>query len=123
MFISSNNPTPCFGDTVHLICYYPDVMEWVNGQPRYSATTASYRVNEEDTFPDEDVFDQKPLNQTASRLRVRIDPTNFTGDPVFFSCFLSLTSGGEDSSVTRLDPQGSNINTLLDYTYPLISCM
>ena len=98
-------------------------MERVNGQRRYLGTTASYRMNGEDIFPDEDVFDQGPLNHTASRLRVRINPANFTGDPVFFTCFLPLTGGGEDSSVTRMvDPQGSNIHTLLDYiisTYKL----
>ena len=32
VFLSSNNPTPCFGDTVDLICYYPDVMETVNSE-------------------------------------------------------------------------------------------
>ena len=94
MFHSSDNPTPCFGDTVDLICYYPDVMERVNGQLRYLVNTASYRRNGLLLFPDEDVFDQRPLNQTTSRLRVRIDPANFTGDPVSFSCFLPLTGGG-----------------------------
>ena len=38
VFLSSNNPTPCFGDTVDLICYYPDVMERVNRKPKYTAT-------------------------------------------------------------------------------------
>ena len=33
------NPTPCYNDTVDLICHYPDVMERVNGQLRYTATT------------------------------------------------------------------------------------
>ena len=114
MFLSSNNPTPCFGDTGH----YPDVMERVNGQPRYIVPTASYRMNGIFIFPDEDVFDQNIINQTASRLRVRIDPANFTGDPVFFTCFLPLTGGGEDSSNTiSVDPQGSNRNAL--YTIPL----
>ena len=92
---SSTNPTPCFGDTVDLICYYPDVMERVNGQLRYSATTASYRMNGELVFPDDDVFDQSIINQMASRLRVSIDPATFTGDPVSFTCFLSLTGGGD----------------------------
>ena len=81
-------------------------MERVNGQPRYTATTASWRVNGELIFPDEDVFDQQIVNQTASRLRVRIDLANFTGDPVSFTCYLSLTSGGEDSASTVVDPQG-----------------
>ena len=109
VFFSSTNPTPCFGDSLDLICYYPDVMEMViNGQPRYTATTATYRVNAEVIFPGGNVFDLSIINQTASRLRVRIDPANFTGDTVFFTCFLLLTGGGEDSSSTRLvDPQGS----------------
>ena len=82
-------------------------MEIVNGQPRYIAATASYKRNGLLLFP-ENVFDQRPLNQTASILRVRIDQTNFTGDPVSFSCVLPLTGGGEDSSNIRLvDPQGS----------------
>ena len=110
MFLSSNNPTPCFGDTVDLICYYPDVMERVNGQLRYTSATASYRMNGEVFFPDEDVFDQRSLNQTALRLRVRIDPAIFTGDPISFSCFLPLTGEGEDSRNIRLvDPQGSSM--------------
>ena len=108
VFLSSNNLTPCFGDTVDLICHYPDVMERVNGQPRYAAATAVYRMNGEVIFLDEDVFVQRPINQTASRLRVRVDPAIFTGDPVSFSCFLPLTGGGEDSGSTRVvDPQGS----------------
>ena len=122
MFLFSTNPTPCFGDTVDIICHYPDVMERVNGQQRYLGTTASYRVNGEDIFPDEDVFNQRSLNQTASRLRVRIDLANFTGDPVSFSCFLLLTGGGEDSATTMVDPQGRNMNTLIDYIIIHLSC-
>ena len=38
--------------------------------------------------------------------RVRIDPAIFTGDPVSFTCFLLLTSEGEDSASTVVDPQG-----------------
>ena len=106
MFLSSNNPTSCYNSTVDFICYYPDVKERVNGQPKYLVTTASWRVNGKTIFPDEDVFDQRPINQTASRLRVRIDPANFTGDPVSFTCYLPLTSGGEDSASTVVDPQG-----------------
>ena len=86
-------------------------MEMVNGQPRYAAPTASYRVNGIFVFPDEDVFDQTIINQTANRLRVRIDPANFTGDPVSFTCFLPLFGGEEESSNTIfVDPQGN-------YTY------
>ena len=110
VFLSSDNPTPCYNNTVDLICYYPDVMERVNGQPRYIVTTASWTVNGELLFPDEDVFDQQIVNQTASRLRVRIDPAIFTGDPVSFTCYLPLRSGGEDNASTVVDPQGS-------YTY------
>ena len=83
-------------------------MEMVNGQPRYSAPIASYRVNGVFVFPDEDVFDQIIINQTANRLRVRIDPANFTGDPIVFICFLPLFGGGEESSNTIfVDPQGN----------------
>ena len=106
MFLSSNNPTPCYNNTVDLICYYPDVIESVNGQPRYSVTIPSWRLNGDLLFPDEGVFDLQIVNQTASRLRVRVDPANFTGDPVSFTCFLPLTSGGEDSASTVVDPQG-----------------
>ena len=118
----SSPPTTPFPVLVTLLTssatIYPDVMERVNGQRRYSANTASYRVNGEDIFPDENAFDLRSLNQTASKLRVRIAPASFTGDPVSFSCFLPLTGGGEDSSITRMvDPQGSNINTLFDYVY------
>ena len=107
VILYTNNPTPSYTSTVDLICYYPDVRERVDGQPRYLVTTASWRVNREYVFPDEDVFDQRPINQTSSRLRVRIDPANFTGDPVNFTCYLPLTSGGEDSASTVVDPQGS----------------
>ena len=106
VFLSSNNPTPCYNNTVDLICYYPDVMERVNGTPRYSVPTTSWRMNGEFILDDEDVFDQRPPNQTASRLRVRIDPAIFTGDPVSFTCYLPLTSGGEDSASTVVVPQG-----------------
>ena len=105
VLLSLNNPTPCYNNTVDLICYYPDVMETVNGQRRYTVTLPSWRVNGKDVFPDEDVFDLHTVNQTASRLRVRIDPANFTGDPVSFTCYLPLTSGGEDSASTVVDPQ------------------
>ena len=81
-------------------------MEEVGGKFKYIATTASWREDGERLFPDEDVFDLQNVNQTASRLRVRIDPANFTGDPVSFTCYLPLTSGGEDSASTVVDPQG-----------------
>ena len=109
MFLSSTNPTPCFGDTVDIICYYPDVMESVNGTFRYIVATPNWRVDRQRLFPDEDVYDLRPINQTASRLRVRIDPAIFTGDPVFFTCFLALTVGGEDSDSTVVNPQGSSM--------------
>ena len=113
MFLSSNNTTPCFGDTVDFICYYPDVMERVNGQPRYLATSASYRVNGNHIFQDKSLFDQRLINQTTSRLRVRIDPANFSGDHVSFTCYLPLTGGGEDSSsiVVHLQRLGTYIHT------------
>ena len=121
VFLSSNNPTPCYNNTVDLICYYPHVMERVNGQPRYTVTTPSWRVNGERIFPDEDVFDQQIVNQTASRLRVRIDPAIFTGDPVSFTCYLLLTSGGEDSASTVVDPQGVLITPAC--TLHVMSCV
>ena len=108
VFLSSNNLTPCYNSTVDLICHYPDVMERVNGQRRYTPNTPSWRVNGEDLFPDDDVFVQRPINQTSSRLRVRIDPAIFTGNPVSFTCYLPLTSGGEDSVSTVVDPQGTS---------------
>ena len=106
VFLSSNNLTPCYNDTVDLICHYPDVMERVNEQLRYSVTIPSWRMDGWVIFPDEDVFSQGPINQTASRLRVRTDPAIFTGDPVSFTCYLLLSSGGEDSASTVVKPQG-----------------
>ena len=111
VFLSSTNPTPCFGDTVNLICYYPDVMEKVNGTFRYIVTTPSWRVDSKPIFPDEDVVYETRINQTASRLRVRIDTAIFTGDPVFFTCFLLLMFGGEDSDSTVVNPQGGYMYT------------
>ena len=112
MFLPDNSTT-FYNNTVDLICYYPDVMERLNGQPRYTVTTPSWRVNGDLLFPDEDVFDQRPINQTASRLIVRIDPAKFTGDPVNVTCYLPLTSGGEDSASTVVDPQGSTLGYIV----------
>ena len=88
-------------------------MERANGQPRYSVPTANWRMNGEFIFTAKDVFDQRSINQTSSRLRVRIDPAIFTGDPVSFTCYLPLTSGGEDnaSTVAMVDPQGSYLRS------------
>ena len=108
--VSLFNPTPCYNNSVNIICYYPRVMEMEHEQPRYKATTANWRVNGKLVFPDEDLFKKRIINQTASRLIVRIDPANFTGDPVNFTCYLPLTSGGKDSASRVVDPQGS-------YTY------
>ena len=107
VFLSTTNPTPCYNDSVDLICHYPDVMERVNEQLRYTATTDSWRMNGQPLFLDGDVFTQISINQTASELRVRIDPATFTGDPVSFTCYLPLTGGGEDSASTVVDPQGT----------------
>ena len=79
-------------------------------QFKYNSSSPSWRANGEPIFPDGDVVAPTALNQTASRLRVRINPAIFTGDPVNFTCYLPLTSGGEDSASTVVDPQGS-------YTY------
>ena len=107
VFLSSNNPTPCYNDTIDLICHYPNVMDRVNGEYKYTAFVASWREDGKLLYPDEDVYSQSARNQTASRLRVRIDPAIFTGDPVSFTCYLPLTSGGEDTSnSTVVDPQG-----------------
>ena len=105
--VSLSNPTPCCNNSVDICCYYPRVMERMNGQPRYLGTTGSWRMNGELLFPDEDVFNQKPINQTVTRLTLRIDPAIFTGDLVSFTCYLPLTSGGEDSASTVVDPQGA----------------
>ena len=83
-------------------------MEKVNGTFKYTAATPSWRVDRQRLFPDEDIFDERPINQTASRLRVRIDPAIFTGDSVSFSCFLLLMFGGEDSDTIVVNPQGSS---------------
>ena len=127
MFLSTTNPTPCYNDTVDLICHYPDVMERVNGQLRHTATTSSWRVNGQIRFPDEDVFIQTPINGTASRLRVRIDPATFTGDPVSFTCYLPLNGGGEDSADTVVDPQGTHLQLfhlmyLCMWLFPQVNC-
>ena len=91
-------------------------MKMVNRQPRYIVTIPSWRMNGKRLFPDEDILDVVIINETASRLRVRIDPANFTGDSLSFTCFLPLTGGGEDSATTVVDPEGNS-------TYrPLISC-
>ena len=119
VFLSSNNPTTCYNNTVDLICHYPDVMERVNGQPRYTVTIPNWRMNGELIYLDEDVYDQRSINQTASRLRVRIDPAIFTGDPVSFTCFLLLTSGGEDSASTVVDPQGGCLQFIWQDCHPL----
>ena len=87
-------------------------MKMVNGQPRYIVTIPSWRMNGKRLFPDEDILDVVIVNETASRLRVRFDPANFTGDPVSFTCFLPLTGGGEDSASRVVDPQGNYICTL-----------
>ena len=104
--VSLSNPTPCYNNSVDICCYYPRVMERMNGQPRYLVPTPSWRMNGELLFPDEDVFDQRNSKQTTSVLRMRIDRANFTGDPVSFTCYLPLTSGGEDNASTVVDPQG-----------------
>ena len=79
-------------------------MDQVNGQARYSVNTPSWRMNGEAFFAGGDVL--KHINETASGLRVRIDPAAFTGDPVSFTCYLHLNSGGEDNASTVVDPQG-----------------
>ena len=122
MFLSANNLTPCCNDTVDLICYYPNVMESVDRQFKYTAAIASWRMNGKIFFPDDDVFVHDTINQTASGLRVRIDPSVFNGDPIFFTCYLPLTSGGEDSASTVVDLQGKHCtqlpwSTCMDYLY------
>ena len=94
-------------------------MERVNGQLRYTASTASWRMNGKIIFPDGDVFTQRTINQTASRLGVRIDPATFTGDPVSFTCYLPLTGGGEDSASTVVDPLG----VCVFLTFVCLMCM
>lgn len=94
VFLSTNAPTPCFGDIVRLICYYPVVMEMVNEDFKSYSTSANWLVNGELIFPDGEVFDLKLINQTTSELRMKIDPSNFTGDLVFITCWPPLTSGG-----------------------------
>ena len=122
MFLSSANPAPCYNDTVDLICNCPDLMERVNGQLRYTATTPSWRMNGQTLFLNGDVFIQTSINQTASRLEVRIDPVTFTGDPVSFTCYLPLNGGGEDNSSTVVDPQGTftafSLNVLVHVAIP-----
>ena len=122
VFLSSTNPAPCYNDTVDLICHYPDLMERMNGQLRYTATIPSWKVNEQTLFFDGDAFIQTSINQTASRLRVRIDPATFTGDPVSFTCYLPLTGGGEDNSSTVVDPLGTftafSLNVLVHVAIP-----
>ena len=107
VFLSITNPTPCYNDTVDLICNYPALMERVNGQMRYIVPTSNWRVNGQTLFLDGDVFTQTSINQTTSRFKVRIDPATFTGDPVSFTCYLPLTGGGEDNASTVVDPQGT----------------
>ena len=106
VFLSSNNPTPCYNNTVDLICYYPDVMKRVNGQPKYTATTASWRMDGRMLYPDGDRLSLRGVNQTASRFTVKMERAFFPGDPVSFTCYLPLTRGGEESATVVVYPQG-----------------
>ena len=103
MFLSSTNPKPCYNDTVDLHCYVLDVKQ-VNGQTKYSTGNPSWRKDEKPLYSK--VSALPGVNGTTWQLRVRIDPGNFTGDPVTYTCYLSLTGGGEDNDSTVVDPQG-----------------
>lgn len=101
--LTSNDHTPCFGETVDFICYYPAAPPGL---------TSIWLKNGTRVFPDDDVIDQRSLNLTASRLRVRIDQAVFTGDLVSFTCYLPLASGGKEiSNSIIVDPQGRLVDT------------
>lgn len=101
IFLSVNNPKPCFNETANLICHYPAVMERVNGQRRYRSFTPNWKRGETNIFPGADAL---YLNRTATQLTVR--PNNFFNGSVQYTCFLLLRRGGEDSASIVLQPQG-----------------
>ena len=106
VFLSSNNTSPCYNTTIDLICHYPTLMERVNGQYRYSVTTASWRANGSLLRIDGKKYSLRDINQTASRLTVSMKRAFFPGSPVSFTCYLLLTGGGEDSTTIIVYPQG-----------------
>ena len=117
MFLSSNDSTPCFGEIVSLICYYPDVMEMGNEGFKSYATSANWLVNGKRIFPDGKVFDTGKINQTTSELIMKIDPFIFTGDPVSITCQPPLYSISEGEKSVLVDPQGSYA-----YTHYIQAC-
>ena len=103
VFLSSTNPTPCYNDTVNLICYYPDVNKKVNGQFIYRSFSPSWRRNGTVIFPGSAAAG---INETAELLMVKINPGMFRGDPISFSCHLLLNSGGEENDSIVINPKG-----------------
>lgn len=106
VFLSTTKPTPCYNDTVNLICHYPDIMKRVNGQLKYSVTTPSWRKNGRLFYTNREQYSLRGVNQTAVQLTVSITRAYFPDNAVSFTCYLLLTGGGEDNATAVIYPQG-----------------
>ena len=96
----------CYGNTVSLTCSYPNIMDMVNGGRKYLSRSSEWAVNGTRLPPDGTTI----LNSTAERLDVTLTREQFEGSVFYYSCYLVLYNGSnETSSEVAIDPPGEGV--------------
>ena len=100
----------CYGNTVSLICFYPNIMNMVNGMNRYSSTRSEWAVNGTRLLPDGVTTSARTLNSTSERLNITLTREQFEGSIFYYSCYLVLYNGSRDNSCeVNFDPPGEGV--------------
>ena len=100
----------CYGNTVILTCYYPNLMDTVNGMNKYSTTRSEWAVNGTRLLPDGVTTSTETLNTTSERLDVTLTREQFEDSIFYYSCYLVLYNGSnETSSDVGINPPGEGV--------------
>ena len=100
----------CYENTVSLTCYYPNIMDMVNGMNKYLSTSSEWAVNGT-RLPSGGTT---ALNTTAERLDVTLTREQFEGSLFYYSCYLLLYNGSRDnSSDVEINPPGEGVYNIV----------
>ena len=100
----------CYGNTVSFTCYYPNIMDMVDGMNKYSSTRSEWAVNGSRLLPDGVTTSTETLNTTSERLDVTLTREQFEDSIIYYSCYLPLyNESNETSSSVEIDPPGEGV--------------
>ena len=114
--VASNDSEICYGSHVRLVCYYPNVLDVVEGEMVYETTTPFWKENSSVFSISKPTFSVSRINTTAYALDILVNKAYFMDSSRYYSCFLFLNDGHytEDRSTDiEIHPLGTCVHLFI----------